>query len=483
MSKTFAFICTGPGVNQDARKDVRFAARSHTAKVNRNRRKQALSRRRMTTPMLGMQPRQSAALFGASNSAMPDISSPAVADIVDFLFRSVLTQPFTPSEIGHWFQGFCETPLLYHSWAHHRFFVESRMRRDLPGDRWQSMVSTRSSAHHLIGDSLSDPGNDRESIEKLLLAMALTSQHERDASTVDDLPLCIPHMLYTEGFDVFRVRQLDGFLPAAVSLISRLPDGLESLVDTGLFRIMCMVDLLSAAASFAHPFFPCGWEHPFHIDLSTTSDEAMPGHGFHRLGLQGALPRSTILVKPCHLDRFMANYDKMHLSSSDFQDLLAWRNAVVHELLSLPTWEGLSDEEKSTSFQGLYECCRLAATLYCNAIICATPAGSRGITEPLRQLTAFLEVFSTWRLELSEVALWASFVGGLASYGTEYWKPIVRSARYLTKICGISSIDEVQTVLHRWLWSDSACELGTRALWTALSVENDDIRIEYQTEQ
>lgn len=156
------------------------------------------------------------------------------------MFRSALTQAFTPSEIGRWFQGFCETPLMYYAWSHHRFFVESRMPAVLPRDRWQSMVVTRTSAHHLLQDLLSDPGDDRENIERLLLAMAITSQHEKDAFTVDDLPLCIPHMLYMEGFDVFRVRQLRGFLPAAVSLISRLPDGLRSLADTGLFRILCM---------------------------------------------------------------------------------------------------------------------------------------------------------------------------------------------------------------------------------------------------
>ena len=114
------------------------------------------------------------------------------------------------------------------------------MNRALPDDRWQSMVATRSNAHQVIGNMLSDPGNDRIQIERLLLAMPITSQHEKDASNIDDPPLCVPHMLYTEGFDVFRVRQLEGFLPAAVSLISRLPDGLRSVTDSGLFRIMCM---------------------------------------------------------------------------------------------------------------------------------------------------------------------------------------------------------------------------------------------------
>lgn len=74
----------------------------------------------------------------------------------------------------------------------------------LPNERWYIMVAARTSAHQVLQGSLSDPGNDREHIERLSLAMANTSQHERDASTVDNLPLCMPHILYTEGLTMFR---------------------------------------------------------------------------------------------------------------------------------------------------------------------------------------------------------------------------------------------------------------------------------------
>lgn len=246
---------------------------------------------------------------------------------------------------------------------------------------------------------------------------------------------------------------------------------------------MCRLDLSSAATDLAHPFFPCGWEHPFDIDFSTISDTESPGHGFWQLGLQGTLPRAATFVRLSHLDRFMARHVEMNLSSIEFQDLLAWRNAIVHELLSLPTWTNLSEEERVTSSSNLYECCRLAAILYCNASICAVPANCRGITEPMRQLTALLQAcdFNAWELQNSEVPLWASFVGGLASFGTEYRGPVIQNARKFTKLHGTSSLEDVQAILHRLLWSDSACELAARAVWTALTTK-DDRRIEHRVQ-
>lgn len=239
-------------------------------------------------------------------------------------------------------------------------------------------------------------------------------------------------------------------------------------VDVGIFRS----DLIASSMNFTAPYFPCGWEIDPAILVAGRYWQLPAGVESAGVGFQsvtGGLPRLGTFMNLSAVNLAMAQHRERSLVGDDFRALVYARNAAKHEVLSLPTWDDLPDSDRRGSRKELYECSRLAAVLYANAVVFPTLEDFPGIQEPTRQLREFLEScdFALWEEGVFEVFLWTIFVGGISASGSSHWSYFVSALRTCTAEMSNASSEAVKSLLRRFVWSDIACGDGATILWNA----------------
>ena len=221
--------------------------------------------------------------------------------------------------------------------------------------------------------------------------------------------------------------------------------------------------------------FPCLWKvdsallsetRAFRLELSET-----PGAGFVEQSESLLEEGVTAFTRLASIDRLMATAQQQRLSDQDYVLLVTARDECHHNLLSLPTWENFdsSTTPMRQSSWLLYEICRTAAVIYSNSVI--FPISPRfpwhvTLITRLRYLFGFLGD-DQW---LSGAAVWAMFVGSIAAYRTPCFAFFGDLLRSVIVRRGLS-YDDVRQVLKKFVWSDSACELGTAMVWDSVGLD------------
>lgn len=225
--------------------------------------------------------------------------------------------------------------------------------------------------------------------------------------------------------------------------------------------------------NFTAPFFQCGWEiDPALLvagrywELPVGIDNA--GQGFERVSR--GMPRLGTFMNLSAVNLAMAQHREQPLIGNDFKALVYARNAAKHQVLSLPTWDALPQSETCGRHRALYECSRLAAVLYANAVVFPTLEDFPGIQEPLRQLRELLEDcdLSEWREGVSELLLWSIFIGGIGAHRSPHWPYFASALRRCTANMRELSSESVKAILRGFVWSDIACDEGATMLWNAI---------------
>ena len=199
-----------------------------------------------------------------------------------------------------------------------------------------------------------------------------------------------------------------------------------------------------------------------------TANGSTPALGFQDVAV--GLARLSTFTTLSAVDKAMANQRDQPLKGDDFKCLVAARNVAKHKVLSLPLWEELSETEKCGGNETLYECCRLAAILYANAVVFPTLEDFPGIRKPVRLLKELLDQESdepqVTGVEYNAM-LWAVCVGGIGAYQTEHWHFFVSTLRSYVGGLAITSFEGLKSVLRDFVWSDRACDGGLAVIWAA----------------
>ena len=273
----------------------------------------------------------------------------------------------------------------------------------------------------------------------------------------------VPHFPRANEIHIWgRMAMIKEHKLAVRNLVMRM-GGLDELRSRGLASLLALTDLSYACAEYSTPFFPCFWPMDVLQTLSRQRQSISPdrlgsGHAFS--STVGGLPPDALetLLNLVAVDNIMSRFNE---SLSDAMErLLSLRNAALHMLISLPTWSELSVEAKEGRHSSIYDICRLTSVIYATAVMLGMPPHLGWHVVLAARLRSLLETVALdqWREDASDLLMWSLFIGGLASYRSEHRVYFEETLRGVLRRRDLASWPSVRSILHGYLWSDSACE-------------------------
>lgn len=224
--------------------------------------------------------------------------------------------------------------------------------------------------------------------------------------------------------------------------------------------------------------FSCYWDaHPndlSRLDIFGLGVRDSPGSGF--ANVPGGLPRNVVvtLTDLAGVDKMMAKQEYI-TGVNILPTLLAVRNATVHRLLSLPTWEEIDDAEKKKTDNLTYEVCRITSVLYANAVLLGIPPHNGWHRMVVARLRTIIEVARLDHVseDVPDFLIWSLVLAGIAAYRTPHRRFFEHALRTILLRSGLYSWRSVRAAVGQFLWADSACEHGVAVLWDAIDLEDD----------
>jgi hypothetical protein len=172
-----------------------------------------------------------------------------------------------------------------------------------------------------------------------------------------------------------------------------------------------------------------------------------------------------VLRAMCALTIDIESYCQGAPATSDLAALIDRRNKTQHKLLSLPTYEELSPCQVSSPC--FYESIRLTSLIYSLAVIFPLPPNRSTHQKLAILLKSFLaqptvEIY--WK-EFPSLLLWCLILGGIAASSTECRNWYVLNIMALSAELRLYAWQDVANKMRRYLWLESACDVGGRELW------------------
>lgn len=374
---------------------------------------------------------------------------------------------------------FCEYPALFHSYhftaaAHYDIARNQLDWYNSPNMIWHKMESIRH-LREMVAKL------DQVSIEVAITAVLYLDYGEItmatfEGGTYNHFEPPLPPVIWME--DTWnRIIPPDAHAEAIYSLI-RLTEGLHSLKMAGLALNLGRWDLHRASIQLEKPRFECswpGWEPLIYVQPNMQSSPTiLAGIGFETMILNG-LP--TELLDSL---RMVATFNEMMYDDAAFRELghhrlRDARSAAHHRLLCVSTWDKLQLDHRGNSDRVSYECCRLVAIVYSNAVLLGIPPQTGWLDRLIPRLNGILEssempvqaehcpVLFVWVLALGGII---SLPSGGVSYFGRMLKPILHMS-------GLRSWNAVKEALNSFLWSDRACGRGAAGLWSSMAQDSE----------
>ena len=239
----------------------------------------------------------------------------------------------------------------------------------------------------------------------------------------------------------------------------------------------CSVDILESSRDLSKPRFPCYWntrpDGLSRLDIFGLAVGESPGDGF--ANVPGGLPRDVVvtLTDIARVDKMLAKQEYIP-GVNILPTLLAVRNATVHRLLSLPTWEELDDAERKDTDEFAYGICRITSILYANAVLLGIPPHNGWHKMIIERLRTIVEAarFDYVASFAPGYLVWSLVLAGIASYRTPHRQFFEQVLRAMLVQSSLNSWRSVRAVVGQFLWADSACEHGAAVLWDAIGIED-----------
>lgn len=226
----------------------------------------------------------------------------------------------------------------------------------------------------------------------------------------------------------------------------------------------------------SRPLYPSFWQPdyttlvPAMWDWSSSKGGLIPGSGFfvHMINL---LPSSCVacMVRLAKLNHIMGSLRTGPPNMSMLKRLIPTSLALQHQLQSLPPWFDL-DIDDQTGPRALYEICKLAATIYCNAALLAVPPHPPWHAKLADQLYTKLNDYYVANEPTTEIGFlnWALCVGALATARGPIRARYEIFLQHLLKKQQMTRQSQLEEVLAQFLWSEHACRHGLAMLWFSL---------------
>jgi hypothetical protein len=195
------------------------------------------------------------------------------------------------------------------------------------------------------------------------------------------------------------------------------------------------------------------------------------GQGFLELDPSSTTPDLLdVLRAMSNLTIDIESYCQGAPATSDLATIIDKRNKIQHLLLSLPTYEELSSFLVDSP--SLYEPIRLTSLIYSLAVVIPLPPSR----SPHQQLATLLQSIlvqphasACWE-ESPSLVLWCLILGGIAAFGTDCRNWYIQNIMALSARMGLYSWLDVASEMRRYLWLESACDVGGRELWMEVSL-------------
>ena len=192
-----------------------------------------------------------------------------------------------------------------------------------------------------------------------------------------------------------------------------------------------------------------------HGSAILSSTGSAPGHGF---SVRNDLPDQAVdaLVLLATVDRYISQHRNEGLDNDvTMSRLVDTRNAAHHAILSLADWK--EQPQTGISSELVYECCRLTATIYSNAVVHGLPLQLGWHQKQVHQLRLLFKGPVSDSQNASDVFVWALCIANLAASGSpdqDFFESRLGSA--IAKR-GLSSWSMVEKIVEEFLWSRTAC--------------------------
>ena len=278
-----------------------------------------------------------------------------------------------------------------------------------------------------------------------------------------------------------RTDAIEAHERTAFFLINQL-GGLKALQMPGLAPMAALVDISrrSSAVHDIRPDFDCYWD--LHVsDLlpdyyesiissppSESSFTCTAGAAFSRLANVLPAKAITLFSDLACLDMVMSQCLRRCSTNPKEQRFLDVRNAIIHRLLSLPSWDDLPAYEQDRTNRLLYKICCTTCLTYSNGAMLPMPphnGWNARVTAQIRELLEKTDM-SYWHSSMQSLLLWTILISGMAAYETEnrlFFEHALESYLSHRPLTYGQAILEVKN----FIWSDSVCEIGSRELWKA----------------
>ena len=213
--------------------------------------------------------------------------------------------------------------------------------------------------------------------------------------------------------------------------------------------------------------------------MAYSSAREQPGQGF-LCRIPGGLPSNAeaLFERLSSTDKLMNEFRDRRLTDSEYSMLIMARNAVQHRLISLQSWEHLPERERDAHSRVMYECCRITALLYSNAVLFPIPLNTgwhRRLCQQLRNvMQASLFDSLLHAKESRAVLLWSLYIGAMAAFHTPERSFFLDSLRQILaqQSHEYTSWQVVESVLLDFLWTDTVCGQGAAVVWHELQRES-----------
>ncbi|KAK4955684.1 hypothetical protein LTR10_006623 [Elasticomyces elasticus] len=372
--------------------------------------------------------------------------------------------------------------------AVHKILLENRSVPSLTEDA----LMHKGVALRLLNTQLSLGMNDdgiSSDINALMYTIGAIATHELNREHLESMgaadPIAFGTVMPPPSSRLRAFHQLD-VVPLHWRALQKLVEGnggLSSLQLPGMASVLALVDLVGASKSAIKPTYERHWDpmpQSFRFSTLYTSYKEVrttPGRGFFTC-VGDALPARciAIMIRLATLNHMMCvSATQTHINitetAASFQPSLY---SLQHDLLSLPSWTGLDEDEQRSSHNGVYECCRLAAIIYSNAVLMGISSLGGWHTRLTHQLRTGLEEsdFLQWPIKYQGMLAWALCVGALAaprSADHVFFEDSLRDVMSSLNKEGLPmSRKSVDELLGDYLWSEKACKHGAAMLWCAL---------------
>jgi hypothetical protein len=202
--------------------------------------------------------------------------------------------------------------------------------------------------------------------------------------------------------------------------------------------------------------------------------EGGTGRGF-RERVPGGLPDSAVnaYTDLTVIDHVMDQCRQLQPREDEMRSIVAVRNRLHHTLLSVAPWEELDAIDQAIYDRASYECCRLTALLYSNAVLFPVPPHQDWPSKLIDQVVSCLTppLMAEWGRDASSFLLWVLMLSGIASFQTVH-RPFFEEAlrQTLSTRNYLLPKPAVRVAVREFLWAESACQSGFSNLWASLDL-------------